>query len=96
MDERTLGFVELIDHAIEIAESRRALPGDPAPRGALENFIRALQYYRNAALTNLLERSEGFVTTGLLREVGDWGEPPGSDLLRAAQAIERYYLDKMQ
>jgi hypothetical protein len=99
MDHTSKGFVNLIDRALEIANQRLALQTsgapDSAPKGALENIIRALHFYRDAAVSGKLEASNGVVTTGLLREVADWGESSESELFRAVRAIERYHLENM-
>jgi hypothetical protein len=99
MDERIANFVALIDRALGIAKRRLLLresgKPDPAPAGALENIIGAFHRYRDLAVSGGLEPSGGIVTTGLLREVADWGEPSDSELLKAVQAIERYHLENM-
>lgn len=100
MNEKTQGFVRLIDRASHVAKERliRRESGypDPAPAGALENISAALNHFRKTALADELEPSGGVVTLGILREVGDWGEPAGSDLLQAADDIETYYLEVMK
>ena len=99
METNIVSFVALIDHAVKIAKRRLAIResglSDPAPPGALENIIRALERYRDDAVSRKLEPSGGIITTGLLREVADWGEPSDSELLKAVQALERYHLENM-
>lgn len=99
MDEKTQGFVLLIDRALQVAKEkltrRESGYSDPAPPGALENIVSVLNHYKKEALANKIAPSEGIVTTGILREVADWGETSDSELLQASRAIERYYLEFM-
>jgi hypothetical protein len=96
MNEKTIGFIRLLDAAINIAKRRKSLRDagapDSAPVGALENIIEALTRYKDSALAGTLQPSDGVATTGLLREVADWSEPSESELFQAVRAIERYYL----
>lgn len=67
-----------------------------APPGLLEYIVKGLSKYREQALSGKLEPSEGVVTLGVLRAVGDWNEPFGSELVKAAKDLEAYYLDHMK
>ena len=100
-DEQTImGFVEIIDRAIAIAQERINLHAngadDKAPPGALEYIINGLSQYRDQALNGKLPSSGGVVTIGILREVADWGEHANSSLFRAARDLESYYLQRMK
>jgi hypothetical protein len=100
VDDKITGFVTLIDRAIEIAKERiklrdQGLP-DSAPPGALEYIIKGLSQYREEATSGKLSPSEGTVTLGVLREVGDWGESSDSALFRAARDLEDYYLNQLK
>ena len=99
-DDKIKGFVALLDRAIAIAQERIKLRAagrpDMAPPGALERIVDALSHKRAKALSGKLPPSEGVVTIGVLREVGDWGEHSDSTLLNAARDIEIYYLEKLK
>lgn len=99
-DKKVLEFVVLIDHALAIARERMNLRSrgvvDMAPPGALEYMVNALSLYRDKALSGELPPSEGVVTIGFLKEVADWGEGSDSALLKAARALESYYLEEMK
>lgn len=99
-DEKTLGFVALLDRAIDILQERiRILKNggtDVARLHDLEYLANGLSRYRTRALKGELPPSEGVVTIGVLREVGDWGEPLDSPLLKVAQEIEHYYLNELR
>ena len=100
MDEKTLGFVSLLERALDIIEQRINLRNrgvqDSAPPGALEYIAKGLSKERDEALGGQTPPSRGIVTLGILREVADWGEPSDSPLFKVAQELERYYKEKMK
>ena len=89
-------FVDLMDHAIDLAEARltnRVAGGtDYLLPDQLESLLSALYEYKEQVLSGNLGSSEGGqVRLGLLRPVLDWGEPSGTLLYQTLLDIERYY-----
>lgn len=99
MEGKMRTFVELLDKALEIAETRlsekKAGKDDPASQQGLENIVFGLRRTRERALSGRLGPSEGQARLGLSYTVLDWGEPIDSPLLEVADQIERFYKENL-
>ncbi|MEB3292618.1 MAG: hypothetical protein VKJ24_05625 [Synechococcales bacterium] len=87
MDTKEIEFIQLIDHALELAEQ---MSGENQVE-QLSNLIGALQTIKSRAIAGQLEPSRGSLTLGLVREVADWVDSLDSPLLKMVGAIDRYY-----
>ncbi|MEO0835175.1 MAG: hypothetical protein AAFY16_04115 [Cyanobacteria bacterium J06642_3] len=87
MESKKLEFIQLIDHALKIAEQEKS----QNQVEQLNNLTGVLQTIKSKALADQLEPSQGSLTLGLSRGVADWVDSLDSPLLKAVGAIEQYY-----
>ncbi|MEM8722390.1 MAG: hypothetical protein AAGE84_24370 [Cyanobacteria bacterium P01_G01_bin.39] len=87
MESKKLEFIQLIDHALKIAEQDKS----QNQVEQLNNLTGVLQTIKSQALADQLEPSQGSLTLGLSRGVADWVDSLDSPLLKAVGAIEQYY-----
>lgn len=87
MNKPTQEFIQLIDHALAIAEQTNS----PINVEQLSRLMTQLQHLKSQVLSQQLESSQGVITLGLSRGVSDWIDSLDSPLLKAVGAIEQFY-----
>ncbi len=92
MNKSTQEFIQLIDHALMVAEQTNSQLNIEQ----LSRVISQLQHLKSQVLSQRLEPSQGLITLGLSRGVSDWIDSLDSPLLKAVGAVERFYQQHWQ